>query len=224
MATYDMILSNDLIDNPSPRCACLVILDTSYSMNGTPIQELNSGIQHFIASVQEDEVASYSVEVAVISAGSSVTEILPFTTANNIETIQPFSASGATPLGQAVELALKRLETRKQEYKKSGVAYYQPWLVIISDGAPTDMDIFNRVAPQTHALSTERKLVVLPIGVANANMQVLGQLSSRGAKKLDGLKFNEFFEWLSASMSRVSASASTSSSIQLLTTDSWHSI
>ena len=86
------------------------------------------------------------------------------------------------------------------------------------------MDIFNRVAPQTHALSTERKLVVLPIGVANANMQVLGQLSSRGAKKLDGLKFNEFFEWLSASMSRVSASASTSSSIQLPTTDSWDSI
>jgi len=66
--------------------------------------------------------------------------------------------------------------------------------------------------------------VVLPIGVEGADLNILGQFSSRGAKKLQGLKFNEFFEWLSASMSRVSASASTSSSVKLPTTDGWDSI
>lgn len=222
MATYELITSNDLIDNPSPRCACMVILDTSGSMDGDAIRELNSGIGHFIASVQQDEVAAYSVEIAVITAGAKITEILPFTTANNIDGITEFSAYGCTPLGQATELALKRLEQRKKEYKRSGIAYYQPWLVIISDGAPTDS--YSAAAQQAKALSEQRKLVVLPIGVDGADLNILGQFSSRGAKKLQGLKFNEFFEWLSASMSQVSASASTSSSVKLPTTDGWDSI
>lgn len=222
MATYELITSNDLIDNPSPRCACMVILDTSGSMDGDAIRELNSGIGHFIASVQQDEVAAYSVEIAVITAGAKITEILPFTTANNIDGITEFSAYGCTPLGQATELALKRLEQRKKEYKRSGIAYYQPWLVIISDGAPTDT--YSAAAQQAKALSEQRKLVVLPIGVDGADLNILGQFSSRGAKKLQGLKFNEFFEWLSASMSQVSASASTSSSVKLPTTDGWDSI
>lgn len=222
MATYELIASNDLIDNPSPRCACMVILDTSGSMDGDAIRELNRGIGHFIASVQQDEVAAYSVEIAVITAGAKITEILPFTTANNIDGITEFSAYGCTPLGQATELALKRLEQRKKEYKRSGIAYYQPWLVIISDGAPTDT--YSAAAQQAKALSEQRKLVVLPIGVDGADLNILGQFSSRGAKKLQGLKFNEFFEWLSASMSQVSASASTSSSVKLPTTDGWDSI
>ena len=222
MATYELIASNDLIDNPSPRCACMVILDTSGSMDGDAIRELNSGIGHFIASVQQDEVAAYSVEIAVITAGAKITEILPFTTANNIDGITEFSAYGCTPLGQATELALKRLEQRKKEYKRSGIAYYQPWLVIISDGAPTDT--YSAAAQQAKALSEQRKLVVLPIGVDGADLNILGQFSSRGAKKLQGLKFNEFFEWLSAGMSQVSASASTSSSVKLPTTDGWDSI
>lgn len=222
MTAYEFSASDDLIDNPSPRCACMVIVDTSSSMGGDPIRELNSGIQHFIASVQEDEVAAYSVEVGIITAGARVSEALPFTTANCINAITEFTASGTTPLGQATELALKRLEERKNNYKKSGVAYYQPWLVIISDGAPTDH--YETIAQRTKSLSEQRKLVVLPIGVAGANLDILSKFSSRGAKKLDGLKFNEFFEWLSASMSRVSASASTSSSVNLPSTNGWDAI
>lgn len=223
MPTYEVTPYNDdLINNPSARCACMVVLDTSSSMNGEPISQLNQGMGHFIASIQEDEVASCSVELGVITAGSQVQEILPFTTAMSIDSMQALSASGMTPLGQAVNLAIQRLEQRKKEYKRSGVAYYQPWLVIISDGAPTDS--YQSIASQCYQLSNERKLVVLPIGVQGADMNVLSQFSSRGAKKLDGLKFNEFFEWLSASMSRVSSSASTSATVKLPSTDSWDAI
>lgn len=102
------------------------------------------------------------------------------------------------------------------------MAYYQPWLVIISDGEPTDS--WQAVAQQTSALSQQRKLVVMPVGVQQANMATLGQFSSRPAKHLAGLKFREFFEWLSASMSRVSASNSTSSAVALPKTDSWDAV
>lgn len=222
MATYELTINNDLIENPSPRCACMVVLDTPASMSGEAIKQLNRGIQHLIASIQQDEVATYSVELSVITAGGFVTEALPFTTVTSIDAISEFTTNGGTPLGQATELALKRLEERKQEYKASGIAYYQPWLVIISDGAPTDS--YTHIASKTKQYSEQRKLVVLPIGVDGADMNILGSFSSRGAKKLDGLKFSEFFEWLSASMSRVSASASTSAQTKLPATDGWDSI
>lgn len=213
---------NDLIRNPSSRCACMLVLDTSGSMSGAPIQELNQGLQAFVEAVQEDEMSAYSVEVGVISAGGTVREELSFTTANTIREVSPLVADGITPLGAAVELALRRLEERKATYKRAGVAYYQPWLVIISDGEPTDS--WQAVAQQTSALSQQRKLVVMPVGVSQANMAILGQFSSRPAKHLAGLKFREFFEWLSASMSRVSASNSTSSAVALPATDSWAAV
>lgn len=213
---------NDLFQNPSPRCACMLVLDTSGSMSGAPIQELNQGLQAFVEAVQEDEMSAYSVEVGVITAGGTVREELSFTTANTIREVSPLVADGITPLGAAVELALRRLEERKATYKRAGVAYYQPWLVIISDGEPTDS--WQAVAQQTSALSQQRKLVVMPVGVSQANMAILGQFSSRPAKHLAGLKFREFFEWLSASMSRVSASNSTSSAVALPATDSWDAV
>lgn len=213
---------NDLFQNPSPRCACMLVLDTSGSMSGAPIQELNQGLQAFVEAVQEDEMSAYSVEVGVITAGGTVREELSFTTANTIREVSPLVADGVTPLGAAVELALRRLEERKAAYKRAGVAYYQPWLVIISDGEPTDS--WQAVAQQTSALSQQRKLVVMPVGVSQANMAILGQFSSRPAKQLAGLKFREFFEWLSASMSRVSASNSTSSAVALPKTDSWDAV
>ena len=69
---YDLIRSNDLIDNPTPRCACLLVLDTSGSMAGAAIDELNAGVQLFIETVHADEVAACSVEIAVVTAGGSV--------------------------------------------------------------------------------------------------------------------------------------------------------
>jgi uncharacterized protein YegL len=222
MANFNLITQSDLIDNPSPRCACMLVLDTSASMSGQSINQLNQGFQHFINAVQKDEVAACSVDLGVITAGGSVCEQLPFTNVISLEAVQSFGAGGGTPLGEAVNLALQKLETRKKEYQKNGVAYYQPWLIIISDGEPTDA--WQHAASQSQKLSASRKLVSVPIGVAGANLNILSQFSSRPAKALDGLKFEQFFEWLSASMSRVSASASTSSGVQLPPTDSWESI
>lgn len=213
-------MKNDLIENPSSRCACMLVLDTSGSMDGAPIAELNQGLAEFLRTLKDDEVASFSVELCIISTGSGTPrKELDFTIANNVMHIAPLSAYGGTPLGQAVTMALDGLEQRKQSYKSAGVPYFQPWLVLISDGEPTDA--WTQAASRARIMSEGKKLVVLPIGVAGANLQKLGECSNRGAKELNGLKFREFFLWLSASMSRVSASASTAASIQLPSTASW---
>jgi uncharacterized protein YegL len=224
MSNYQISLNDpdDLIDNPSPRCSCMLVLDTSGSMAGSPIAELNAGVQTFIKSVKDDDLASYSVELGVITAGGVVVEVSPFTAVSGIQGFKTLIATGTTPLGEAVELALQRIETRKNEYKQAGISYYKPWLVIISDGAPTDR--WQEAARKAKDLSESRRLVSLPVGVKQADMAILEQFSHRGAKKMSGLKFRELFNWLSASMARVSASNSTSDLVTLPKTDSWDSI
>lgn len=191
-------------------------------MSGSAIAQLNSGLQQFITELKADEMAAYSVDLAVLTAGDRVEQALPFTTAMNLQGCAPFSASGPTPLGEAVTRGLMMLEQRKAEYRQNGVAYYQPWLVVISDGSPTDA--WRDAAQRARSLADQRKLVSLMVGVNDADMYTLSQFSSRPPVKLDGLKFAEFFQWLSASMSRVSASASTTAGVSLPAIDGWASI
>lgn len=213
---------NDLIENPSPRCPVALVLDTSASMSGEPITQLNAGAQLFINEVKRDDLARWSVDLAVFTAGGRVDCLLDFTGVEQIGSIAPMGASGATPLGGATDLALKRLEARKAEYREAGVPYYQPWLVIISDGAPTDD--WEDAAQRARDLAANRKLVSLPIGVAGADLDTLSAFSCKPAVALDGLKFREFFLWLSASMARVSASTSSDAAVQLPPIESWGSI
>jgi len=214
--------NNDLVVNPTPRCACILVLDTSSSMQGQPINELNQGVIQFIEEVKGDELAQYSVEIGVVTAGPDVRTQLQITPAHLIESANSFNADGGTPLGEAVNMALNMLETRKIEYKNKGVPYYQPWLVIISDGEPTDS--WQDVASRSLSMANNRKLVVMPVGVSNADLNKLSQFSNRPAKALAGLKFKEFFAWLSASMTRVSLSGSTTATVNLPETQGWDSI
>lgn len=222
--TTDLVVrrNEDLIENPTPRCACILVLDTSGSMSGTPINELNAGVVQFIEEVKGDELAQYSVEIGCVTAGPGVQQQLAVSPAHLIDSVGQFPADGGTPLGGAVNTALDMLEIRKNEYKAKGVPYYQPWLVIISDGAPTD--IWQSAASRAKGMADNRKLVVMPIGVSGADLNILSQFSNRPAKALAGLKFREFFQWLSASMARVSVSGSTTASVNLPPTNGWDSI
>jgi uncharacterized protein YegL len=214
--------NEDLIENPTPRCACILVLDTSGSMGGTPIDELNQGLLQFIEEIKDDALAQYSVEVGIVTAGPDARTRMPLIPAHLIADVNTLDASGGTPLGEAVNMALDMLEARKNEYKSKGVPYYQPWLVLISDGAPTDN--WQGAANKTRTMADNKKLVVMPIGVSGADLSVLSQFSSRPAKALAGLKFKQFFQWLSASMSRVSSSGSTVSQVNLPSTGGWDSI
>ncbi|HNU19362.1 MAG TPA: VWA domain-containing protein [Hydrogenophilus thermoluteolus] len=215
-------ITNDLIENPSPRCAVTLVLDISGSMSGTPIQLLNEGVRLFVDEVKRDDLARWSVELAIYTFGSTVTQVMDFTGVDALENTPSFSAGGLTPMGQAVEMALRALDERKRQYRNVGVPYYQPWLVLLSDGAPTDN--WTNAAQKARDLAANRKLVSLPIGVGDADLDILSQFSNKPAVRLDGLKFRELFQWLSASMTRVSASASSASQVTLPPMDSWAAI
>ena len=202
---YYLIRKEDLIENPSARLPVCLVLDTSGSMDGAPINELQEGINIFYNALEEDEIAKLSAEIAVVTFGEGGVQVLNDFASLERQSIPRLRAGGLTPMGEAIEKALELLENRKNEYKAAGVDYYQPWMVVMTDGFPTD-DVNNAIA-KTRALVDNKKLVVFPIAIGkDADKEVLEALSGKPALKLKGLNFKDFFVWLSKSVSKVSQS------------------
>lgn len=197
---------NELTENPSTRVPVCLCLDVSGSMGGKPIQELNQGIVQFFAEIKNDKLARFSADICIVTFGANVTKLVDFRAIDQ-QSVPHLSASGSTPMGQAVNLALDSLEFRKKEYQTVGVDYYQPWLVLMTDGQPTD-DI-SLAASRVNEMLAARRLTVFPIGIGpNADMNQLRQFSpQRDPLRLKGLEFSEFFTWLSKSIVRTSVSS-----------------
>ena len=51
------------------RCPVVLVLDTSGSMSGRPIQELNAGLQTLQTELSADALASKRVEIAIVTFG-----------------------------------------------------------------------------------------------------------------------------------------------------------
>lgn len=193
--------------NPDPRIACALLLDTSSSMGGAPIDQLNQGFAQFCDEIKNDDLACKRAEISVVTFDSSARVDIPFTEGRYLQPRQ-LRASGTTAMGAAINLALDELAAQKQAYKTAGLEYYRPWLFVLTDGAPTDGAVFSAAATRVKEAEAAKGLSVFAIGVGpHANLVKLKELSARrDPVTLDGLKFKEFFHWLSASLSAASQS------------------
>jgi uncharacterized protein YegL len=194
--------TNDFPSNPEPRCPCVLLLDVSGSMSGSPIDELNRGLVTFKDELAADPLAMKRVEVAVVTFGPVNLE-QPFTGA---ATFYPptLQSQGDTPMGAAITQALGMVEDRKREYRANGISHYRPWVFLITDGAPTDS--WQAAAAAIREGEGAKKFAFFAVGVKGANMEILQQLCVRSPLSLDGLRFRELFSWLSSSLKSVSRS------------------
>lgn len=240
----------EFVDNPEPRCPCVLILDTSGSMNdvrkdaklissgrspiqkllnesasitGTkPINELNSGLMEFKNSLMSDELAIKRIEVALLGFGP-VKIIRDF---QSPDTFVPpvLQANGDTPIGKAVEKAIEMVNDRKMLYRQNGISYYRPWIFLITDGEPTDK--WEYAADLIRAGEQAKAFAFFAVGVDGADFDILSNISVRQPLRLKGLRFRDMFMWLSSSLSSVSRSTP-NDEIKLenpTTPDGWASI
>ena len=205
---------SDLVDIPYPQhphCATILILDTSASMEGYKINELNEGLAIFAAELMMDELARKRIEIAILSFGEAVTKVCDFTSITEF-TPPVLKAGGFTPMGEAILTAISMIEVRKQEYREFGIDYYRPWIFLITDGQPTDMrsgdERWNEVITAIHTGEAEQKFLFWALGVDQANFTVLRALSPPGRipLQLNETRFADMFVWLSKSLSKISDS------------------
>ena len=212
-------------DNPQPRCPCILLLDCSMSMQGVPLRELTEGVRQFMRDLQDDDCARFSVEPAVITFGGDVMLAVDFTPLSaGFVDVPEFVACGETPMGEALNQGLRLLDERKQLYRGHGLPYFQPWMVLLTDGQPTDS--IDVAVSRLQALYRQRELVFFGVGIgAAANMRALARICppDRPPKRLVELRFRELFTWLSQSLGQVSRSAGNPAFVseKLPPTDGW---
>ncbi len=203
--------------NPEPRCPCVLLVDTSGSMQNEPITALNAGLAAFKESLSKDDIAKRRVEVAVISFASDVKVVQEFVTVDEF-TPPTLTAGGLTSMGTAINTALDMIRTRKEQYAASGVAYYRPWVFLITDGVPEGEapEIFEKACARVQAEEQAKKVAFFPVGVSTADEEhsesgtLLARLKLISAVRqpvlLNGLDFRPMFVWLSRSMQKISSS------------------
>lgn len=198
--------ASELAENPEQRCPCVLLLDTSGSMAGRPIQQLNEGLRTFQEELAADTLGRKRVEIALVTFGPAKLES-DFVVAENFQPPE-LHTGGDTPMGAAIELGIELVTRRKEVIRQhlGATMCLRPWIWLITDGGPTD--------PWQHAAASvragdndERKAFsFFAVGVQGANMEILAQISRRPPVSLDGLRFRDMFIWLSSSLSGIAKS------------------
>lgn len=236
----DKVRYEDLLDIPDPRVPICLCLDTSGSMDsvtgGTPtgrtivrdgkvytvvtgggksrLQIMQEGLDEFYKVVYEDEIARYAAEICTVTFDDEARKLVDFSRVeyNNVQEKPPrLTTKNNTSMGEGLNLALKLLEARKKQYSENGVEYFQPWLVVITDGENNGSEAaLNEAKATIRRMVEENKLSVYPFYVgedSGKGMNTLAEISPKqkplkiGANQMKGM-----FEWLGKSVSEMSKS------------------
>lgn len=225
--------SIDYSGNANQRTPCVLVLDCSGSMatstvsgRRTRMDDLNDGIAALQSELLADDTALVRVQLAIVSVGGPSNDadiMLDWTDATDFQSF-PMRANGATPLGKGVQIALQMVEQAKTNLRAAGVSYTRPWMMVISDGEPTDpSDVWTSAVAACRDAEAARRVEIFSIGVEGANLAKLGELSGKPPQMLSGTKFRELFVWLSASLSAASRSRP-GENIQLPSPDPWRNV
>jgi uncharacterized protein YegL len=200
------------VANPQqPQVATVLLVDTSSSMSGDKIRQLNDGLRFFKDDVSSNPLARKRVEVSVVSFGGAVTIEHPFSAIDDFDPPM-LKADGDTPMGESILQAVDLIKGRKQVYREVGTDYYRPWIFMVTDGEPTDMSpgekLWDDAVRAVHQGESNREFLFFGVGVDPADMETLKQICppERPPVRLMAGKFQEMFAWLSKSHQMVSAS------------------
>ena len=117
--------------------ACVLLLDTSGSMGGPPIDSLNRALQDFKDKVSMDEMAQKRVDIAIVEFNSNARVVQDFTPISQMTPVT-LAATGTTAMGAGINMAIDMVKDRNRFYNSLGTPVFKPWIFMITDGAPTD--------------------------------------------------------------------------------------
>ena len=216
----DLNLDDVVIESDSQQLLLTLVLDTSKSMSGAPIDSLNEGLQQLVAHLRRDRNLRAIANVALITFGDggviawrgsekAAPGESPFVPVHELD-MPELTAGGVTPMVEAVQHAIYWVNKEKEALRSRGIQYYQPLNWLFSDGLPTDSrgrfsEDWKHLARTLRQNEAENHLIFLTVSAANISPEgdaVLKHLSPRGHVKLVGMDFRPVLRLVSSSAGR----------------------
>ncbi len=183
------------------RLPVYLLLDTSGSMTGEPIEAVKNGMQMMIHSLRQNPQAIETAFVSIITFDSDAKQLIPLTDLASFQTVD-LKAAGTTALGAALSLLADKLENEVTKTTLEQKGDWKPIVFIMTDGVPTD----DWQAGFQKLKAVKKGLIVGCAAGNNADDKVLKEISDQVVRlsNTDADSIGKFFQWVSASIATTS--------------------
>jgi len=193
-----------------------LLVDTSGSMKGEPIEAVNVGLQMLVSSLRRDPQALETAHLSIITFDREARLVLPLTPVAELQLPSIETPDcGPTMTGAALELVCQRVDAEVRTQSTDIKRDWKPLLFIMTDGTPSDIQKYNEMVPECK----KRKFAAITACAAgmNAKIDALRDLATNvvSLDTCDSATFSQFFQWVSASISNGAQSVGVSSQLVL---------
>ncbi len=180
------------------RLPVYLLIDTSGSMKGEPIESVKVGIEAMLSTLRTDPYALDTVSISIITYDKDVKQVLPLTPIDQIqmpEIVTP--ESGPTHMGAALEMLCRNVEREVVKGTPDQKGDWMPILFIMTDGKPSDIQLYNQMVGEVkkHQFTN----IVACAAGPKAQTEPLRLLTDKVFQidTLDSTTFMKFFKWVS---------------------------
>lgn len=179
------------------RLPVYLLLDTSGSMSGEPIEAVKNGVQGMISMLRQNPQAIETAYISVITFGTTAQQLIPLTDLASFQMVD-LKASGTTSLGEALSLVSQKMDTEVMKTTAEQKGDWKPLVFIMTDGVPTD-------EWQQGLTSFQQRKTAFTVACAaggNADTSVLKQITDNvvSLDTADSQSISRFFAWVTASI------------------------
>lgn len=180
------------------RLPVYLLLDTSGSMSGEPIEAVKNGVQVMISSLRQNPQAIETAFISVITFDSVAQQVIPLTDVASFQMVD-LKATGVTALGDALKLVANKIDLEVARTTSEQKGDWKPLVFIMTDGIPTD-------DWQSGLVEFKKRKIGFSVACAagsGADTKVLQQITEYvvSLDTADSQSIGKFFQWVTASIS-----------------------